>query len=142
MQQMWSRIAVMGMLALCSVEDIRKKQIRLNPVFAFGILGIIFHMLWRIQSIESLLLGMLVGVAMLFLSILTGGRIGAGDGVVLIVTGIYLGVERNLTLLLCGLLMCGIWAFVLIVLRKKSRKDTIPFIPFLLVAYVYILAGA
>ncbi|MGN0343584.1 MAG: prepilin peptidase [Lachnospiraceae bacterium] len=142
MQQMWSQAVVVSMLTLCSAEDIRKKQIRLNPVLMFGILGIFFHMLWRIQTIESLLLGMSVGVVLLFLSVLTGGKIGAGDAVLLIVTGIYLGLEQNLELFFCGLMLCGLWALGLLVLRKKSRKDSIPFVPFLLAAYMGMLVRA
>ena len=88
MQQMWSQAVVMGMLTFCSADDIRKKQIRLNPILIFGILGIFFHMLWRMQSIEEVLLGMSVGVALLVISILIGGRVGAGDAVLLTVTGI------------------------------------------------------
>lgn len=142
MQQMWSQAVVMGMLTLCSAQDIKKKQIRLNLVLFFGILGIFLHMLWRIQPIENLLLGMSVGVVLLFLSIMTGGRIGTGDAVLLIVTGIYLGLEQNLELFFCGLLMCSMCSLVLFVLRKKGRKDSIPFVPFLLAAYMGMLMCA
>lgn len=142
MQQMWSQAVVMGMLTLCSAEDIKKKQIRLNPILIFGILGIFFHMLWRMQSIEEVLLGMSVGVALLVISILTGGRVGAGDAVLLMVTGIYLGLEKNLELFFCGLLLSGVWALGLLVLRKKSRKDSIPFVPFLLASYMGMLVCA
>lgn len=141
MQQMWSRVVVMGMLALCSAEDIKKKRIRLNPLLAFGILGIFFHMLWRMQSIGDLLLGMTVGVVLLFLSVLTGGKIGMGDAILLIVTGIYLGLRQNLELFFYGLLMCSMWALGLLILRKKSRKDSIPFVPFLLAAYMGMLVS-
>jgi leader peptidase (prepilin peptidase)/N-methyltransferase len=136
MQQMWNQLTMMGMLALCSVQDIRKKQIRLNPVLAFGILGILFHMLWSLQTIGSLLAGMAVGMALLILALLSGGRIGVGDGVLLIVTGIYLGLEGNLELLFLALLLSGLWALVLLLLNKKKRQDTIPFVPFLLAAYI------
>ena len=142
MQQMWSQAIVMGMLTLCSAQDIKKKQIRLNPVLIFGILGIFFHMLWRVHSMENMLLGMSVGVALLFFSVLTGGKIGAGDGLLLIVTGIYLGLEQNLQLFFCGLLLCSMWALGLLILRKKTRKDSIPFVPFLLAAYMGMLVCA
>lgn len=142
MQQMWNQAAVMSMLTLCSAEDIKKKQIRLHPVLLFGILGIILHMLFRMQSIENMLLGMSVGVTLLVLSKLTGGRIGAGDAVLLIVTGIYLGFEQNMQLFFSGLLLSGIWALGVLVLKKKSRKDSIPFIPFLLAAYMGMLVLA
>lgn len=140
MQQMWSNVAVLGMLAMCSTQDIKTKRIHVNPILAFGILGVLFHILWRIPSMESLLLGMVVGAVILLLSILTGGKIGAGDGVLLMVTGIYLGLEQNLQLFFWGLMLCGLWALGLIVLQRSSRKDRIPFVPFLLAAYVGMLA--
>lgn len=142
MQQMWNQAVVMSMLTLCSAEDIKKKQIRLHSVLLFGILGIILHMLFRMQSIENMLLGMSVGVTLLVLSKLSGGRIGAGDAVLLIVTGIYLGFEQNMQLFFSGLLLSGIWALGVLVLKKKSRKDSIPFIPFLLAAYMGMLVLA
>ena len=141
MQQMWSRAVVMGMLALCSAEDIRRSRIRLNPLLAFGILGIFLHMLWRMQSIEDLLMGMTVGVALLFVSVLTGGKIGVGDAVLLMVTGIYLGLRQNLELFLYGLFLCSLWALGLLILRKKNRKDSVPFVPFLRAAYMGILVS-
>lgn len=141
MQEMWNQAAVIGMLAICSAEDIRRKQVRLNFILAFGIAGIIFHMLWQMQTIENVLFGMCVGGALLVLSFLTRGRIGAGDGILMVVTGIYLGLEQNLELLICSLFICAIYALCLLVLHKKKRKDTIAFVPFVFVSYLCMLAG-
>ena len=71
-----------------------------------------------------------------------GGKNRYRDGVLLTVTGIYLGPERNLTLFFGALVLCGIWALGLLALRKKRRTDCIPFVPFLLAAYMGMLAGA
>ena len=141
MREMWNQAAVIGMLTICAAEDIRKKQIRLNVVLAFGIAGIVFHMLWQMQTIENILLGMGVGGALLLLGLFTGGKIGAGDGVLMIDTGIYLGMEQNVELLVSSLFICAIYALCLLVLRKKRRTDTVAFIPFVLVSYVCMLAG-
>lgn len=142
MQQMWNEAVVMSMLALCTAQDMKKRQIRLNFVLVFGILGVFFHMLWRMLSIGNILLGMSVGAALLLLSVLTKGGIGVGDALILIVTGIYLGLEKNLELFLFGLFLCSMWSLGLLVLRKKSRKDSIPFVPFLLAAYMGMLVSA
>lgn len=141
MQQMWSNVAMMGMLTICSVQDIIWKQIRLDPVLGFGILGVIFHLLWQQQTIGSILMGMMVGIGLLLLSLLSRGRIGAGDGVLLIVTGVYLGLQKNLALLFYALLICGCFALFLLLTRRKRRQDAIPFVPFLLIAYIFLLAG-
>lgn len=142
MQQMWNQAVVMGMLTVCTAQDIKKRQIRLNSVLVFGILGIFFHMLWRMLSIGNILLGMSVGAALLLLSVLTKGEIGAGDALILIVTGIYLGAEKNLELFFAGLFLCSMWSLCLLILRKKSRKDSVPFVPFLLAAYMGMLVCA
>ena len=98
-------------------------------------------MLWQMQTIENVLFGMGVGGALLLLSVLTRGKIGIGDGVLLVVTGIYRGLEQNLELLICSLFICAVYALCLLVLRKRSRKDTVAFVPFVLISYVCMLAG-
>lgn len=146
MQQVWSELAVIGMLALCSAEDIKRQRICLQLVLAFGILGVLFHILWQQLSIGELLLGMTVGAGFVLLSFLTGGRIGVGDGVLVMVTGIFLGLEKNLALLLYGLLLCGLWALGCACFQRGRRAglraQTLPFVPFLLASYVLLLAGA
>ncbi len=142
MWEMCSQVAVIGMLAICATEDLRKKQIHLNIVLAFGILGIVFHMLGQEQSIENIIFGMGVGGVLLLLSILTGGKIGIGDGVLLVVTGIYLGLEQNLMLFAGSLFICACYALLLLVLRRRKRNDTLAYAPFVLVSYVCMLAGA
>lgn len=142
MWEMCSQVAVIGMLAICATEDLRKKQIHLNVVLAFGILGIVFHMLGQEQTIENIIFGMGVGGVLLLLSILTGGKIGIGDGVLLVVTGIYLGLEQNLMLFAGSLFICACYALLLLVLRRRKRNDTLAYAPFVLVSYVCMLAGA
>ncbi len=142
MWEMCSQVAVIGMLAICATEDLRKKQIHLNVVLAFGILGIVFHMLGQEQTIENIIFGMGVGGVLLLLSILTGGKIGIGDGVLLVVTGIYLGLEQNLMLFVGSLFICACYALFLLVLRRRKRNDTLAYAPFVLVSYVCMLAGA
>ena len=99
-------------------------------------------MLFRMQSIVDLLLGMLLGVILLFVGICSEGKIGVGDGVLLTVTGAYLGLKENLTLFFCALVLCGLWAAGLLILHKKQKTDSIPFVPFLLAAYIGMLAAA
>lgn len=139
MQQMWQQAAVVGMLAICSAEDIRKKKICVNLVLIYGIIGVFLHMIWQQYTIQNLLAGMAVGVLLLIFSVISGGKVGIGDGVILMVTGIYLGVKQNMELFFTGLLLCGVWAALLLIFHKKSRKDEIPFVPFLFAAYLGML---
>ena len=65
--------------------------------------------------------------------------IDTGDGLVLIDTGILLGAPDNLELFFTALFFAGIFALVSCVFFHKKRKDTFPFVPFLLIAYVGML---
>lgn len=132
-------ITLLGMLVFCTIEDCRRKRILLGPVLLFGILGLILHLYYRNISIWNLLAGCLIGVILLLISKVTSGKIGIGDGLILIVTGVYLGFEDNTILFMHGLLFCGIWSLILLVTRKKKGTDEVPFIPFLLLAYLKML---
>ena len=83
----------------------------------------------------------MLGVAMMFASWCTRGRIGLGDGILLVVTGVYLGGMGNLELLFTGLLLAACWSLGMVVLGKKKGKEEIAFVPFLLAAYLTMLAG-
>ena len=49
--------SVLGMLGICSIEDIRKKEIQSVRVLCFGIGGILLHLWQRNQSLYSMLGG-------------------------------------------------------------------------------------
>ena len=131
--------SVLGMLGICSIEDIRKKEIQSIRVLCFGIGGILLHLWQRNQSLYSMLGGIAVGAAVIILSLVSGGIIGIGDGLVLCVAGIYIGGINTMRLLLTGLFLSSLYALVLLLMHRKRRKDTIPFIPFLLAAYLILL---
>ena len=131
--------SVLGMLGICSIEDIRKKEIQSIRVLCFGIGGILLHLWQRNQSLYSMLGGIAVGAAVIILSLVSGGIIGIGDGLVLCVAGIYIGGINTMRLLLTGLFLSSLYALVLLFMHRKRRKDTIPFIPFLLAAYLILL---
>lgn len=108
-------------------------------VLCFGIGGILLHLWQRNQSLYSMLGGIAVGAAVIILSLVSGGIIGIGDGLVLCVAGIYIGGINTMRLLLTGLFLSSLYALVLLFMHRKRRKDTIPFIPFLLAAYLILL---
>lgn len=116
-----------------------KKEIQSVRVLCFGIGGILLHLWQRNQSLYSMLGGIAVGAAVIILSLVSGGIIGIGDGLVLCVAGIYIGGINTMRLLLTGLFLSSLYALVLLFMHRKRRKDTIPFIPFLLAAYLILL---
>lgn len=133
------KVIVLGLLGLCSLEDVKRKRLTIIYILMFGIGGVFLHLLAPVCSIYSILWGMLLGIGMIMISFATRGSVGMGDGILLMVTGVYLGGHGNLELLMMGLLLSALWSLGLLVLKKKKRKEEIAFVPFLLLSYVIML---
>ena len=129
-------LSLLGLLGICSIEDVQKKQIHTIFALLVGILGMIYHIFNQRISIQNLLGGSLVGLLFLLISILSKERLGKGDAILFIVTGIYLGFWENLQLIFYAFLLAGLYAMILFVTGKKRCADTFPFVPFLLTAYI------
>jgi leader peptidase (prepilin peptidase)/N-methyltransferase len=67
----------------------------------------------------------------LLLAVLSRGGIGGGDVKLAAVLGLWVGMERLAVALLVAVVLGGLVAGVLLLMRSKGRKDTIPFAPFL-----------
>jgi len=133
------KFLVLGLLGLCSLEDIKRKELTIVYILMFGIGGIILHLFAPVCSIYSVLWGMVIGIALILVSLVTRGSVGMGDGILLMVTGVYLGGYGNLELFMKGLFLAAVWSLGLLVLKKKRGKEEIAFVPFLLVSYLSIL---
>lgn len=132
-------VILLLLLIICAVEDFKRKEVTVTYILLFGTVGVVLHLFYPNCSIYSMLWGLLLGISIMAVSLLSRGSIGMGDGILLTVTGVYLGGYENLELFLLGLFLAGIWSLGLLVLRKKKRKERIAFIPFLLVAYAFML---
>ena len=130
---------VLGLLSLCSFEDVKYRRLTVIYIFMFGIAGVILHMFAPVCSIYSILWGMLLGLVLILISVATRGSLGMGDGILLVVTGVYLGGYGNLQLFLYGLLLSALCSLGLLALKRKKRKDEIAFVPFLLLSYFFLL---
>ncbi len=99
----------------------------------FGLIaGIIFLFISNSITIKSSLLGFLVGGGFLFIvALISRGAMGGGDIKLFAVIGLFLGLEKTLLALFLTFLLGGIVGIVLIATGIKSRKDYIPFGPFI-----------
>lgn len=80
--------------------------------------------------------GIIIGVFALLFARISRQTLGYGDGLVLCNLGITLGFASCLRVLFLGLCLGGIWALLLIIGRKVNRRSTLPFVPFLFLAYL------
>ncbi|KUO50599.1 MAG: peptidase A24 [Desulfitibacter sp. BRH_c19] len=95
----------------------------------WGIIWQIFHpeIVW-ISAAAGALLG---GGLLLLAAVISRGGMGGGDIKLMFAAGFILGLSNTALALFLGFLSGSIIGIALIVLRIKSRKDPIPFGPFL-----------
>lgn len=137
--EMAGSVVLLFVLAVGAYQDWREQQISLFLPILAAVVGILLWLSEPTCSVWELLGGMMIGMVLLAAAGLTGGQIGTGDGMMLLASGSYLGFQKNLGLFLTGLLLAGFAAFYLMVVQKRGRRTTMPFIPFLLAAYLLLL---
>lgn len=130
---------LLGTLGVHSIEDIRQKKITVMITLFSGIIGILLHLFFQNQSIYEMLTGVLAGTFILLLSRLTKGRIGMGDGIIFMLTGLYLGLMDNLILMCISFSLAGLWGIFLIFIKNNSKNEKIPFVPFLFIGYCLMM---
>lgn len=130
--------ALLLFLAWMTREDVTKQSLPLAGLGLMGGLGMLLYARNRPFAVTELVLGMAVGGALLLFALLKPRQIGKGDGWLFCVTGIFLGGSRNFTLLFFSVLFAGVTALLLLLLRHRKREDALPFVPFVLAAYLWV----
>ena len=135
---MISRILLALFLTICSVTDLVKKQIYIKIILPFMAAGLgLFFFEGRLSLIEEAG-GIFLGVILLLLARVSSERIGYGDGLMVAVSGSFLGLFMNIRLLMWALFISAIVSAILLVLKKAGRHTELPFAPFLLISYAFM----
>lgn len=124
-------------LLAMSVYDVKRKEIHIGATLITGgvLVAIrIFQFCHEGISLE-LVLGVIPGVLVLLLSYFTGGKIGMGDGFVMVVCGMVLSFSENLCLLFSSLVLSAAAGGALMMFRQVKRSYTMPFVPFICVSF-------
>lgn len=116
--------------------DLRRHEISLPGLGIFGAAGLLGNLLLKYQTGMELAAGIGVGIFVLAAAAVTKGAVGFGDGLLLCVTGIYLGGTDNLRLLMGGLILCALVLGAGLLLGKARWKQQFPFVPFLCLAQI------
>ncbi|MDO4620825.1 MAG: prepilin peptidase [Lachnospiraceae bacterium] len=125
--------AALFYLLLCTVSDLRRRQISVPLSAAFLAAGIIMRICCG--ETTGLVQALLPGLFLYGLSYLTGGGIGSGDGTAVLVTGVLTGVSTALRTLSAASFLAGGYALFLLAV-KKNRSFRIPFLPFLFLGFL------
>jgi len=130
------KILIASMLGICAIVDFKWKKINILLLIPFFIAGILCNMKYQLLSPTCVFAGMGIGIVVLAIGFVTRGRIGSGDGAILIVTGLFLGFYDNLLLLLIATFLAAVIGAILLLFKRVNKNYEIPFIPFLFVTFI------
>lgn len=122
-------------LAMNSWLDIRRREISLLLTMVYAGCGIIYSILQG-RKIQDVLIPAGIGILFLAAGLISRGAIGAGDCWILLALGALLDTETYIRMLCIGFFLAAFWSWILLVIRRKSRKTEIPLVPFLLAGYI------
>ena len=136
---MFFRIAVILMLILLSVSDLKSHTIPVLPVLVFAAVMAAVHLTAGDLPAVRIFTGMLPGLFLLAVSLAARSSIGTGDGIAVAACGAAIGLSSELASLTAALVLCCAYSIVLLIRKKAGRKDTLPFLPFLTAGHILVL---
>jgi prepilin signal peptidase PulO-like enzyme (type II secretory pathway) len=127
-------------LIINTINDIRKREIHLVTIPFFILVFFIYLCFLQEQdewksSVVFALKGVIPGILLIIISVLTRGAVGIGDGLAVFVCGLFIGFLKNLMLVMGGFMLAAVGGVILIRLKKADRRTVLPFLPFLTVMF-------
>ncbi len=129
-------------LFICSVTDIRSKEVKPAVLAAFGAAAVVLYLVIRPVGIFEEAAGIIIGLTFVALSLISEGKIGLGDGLLMTVTGLFLGGRQNAFLIMTAMLLSALFSIGYLLSKKGNRKTRFAFVPFMFASFlIRITAG-
>lgn len=123
---------------VATIYDVKDREIPLLISVAAACLLFVIRLYFVCQGeipVQTAFLGVGIGIVLLIINVLSKGEIGAGDGILFIVSGFVCEFYENGVLLFVSLVFTAIAGGVLIVVKRVGRKYELPFAPFVFAGY-------
>lgn len=133
-------LMLLGILCRETVRDIREREVDIGMPIAYGTVIFLINLVPGYGDIKGCIGGAILGSVIIVMSLIKSESIGIGDGIMLVITGIALGTYLNLILIVRAMIMAGIGAIILIIVRKRRNMtaETMPLMPYILLSYITI----
>lgn len=124
-------IGLIVLLSPCICTDVRKRELPVIYIGTFGLLSVIANLLFQWTEPLDMLLGAGVGLILFAGSFFSKGAIGAGDGILMAVIGIWCGAILAIPILMIAVLSAAVIGGITAFRRRQNWKLQLPFAPFL-----------
>jgi leader peptidase (prepilin peptidase)/N-methyltransferase len=128
-----------------SVLEIRKKTVPILLLAVSGAAGVLIRLIcWKTggYNIMEMFMGILLGAVFIGISLISDGKIGMGDALAILTTGIYLGGRAATLSVLDAMIAASFVSIIILFLRKGTRNTALPFLPFLFLGCLIETTGA
>lgn len=136
-------LVLLVFLTVIAIRDIKEYRISNNILlFALSVRFGIFIIEFFINKIklETLLLKSIsiicIIIAGVIVNIITHNGIGFGDIKLLAMIALYVNISDIIDIIINSIFVMGVITVILLAIRKKGRKDIIPFAPAILIAVI------
>ncbi|MEF9916604.1 MAG: prepilin peptidase [Lachnospiraceae bacterium] len=138
---MWKieNIMMLIFLFICTVYDIRMRGIPNLIMYSGSGLVIVLRCMKMEMPCFLWIGGGILGVFFLLISKYTKEALGYGDSWMILLLGVYLGLWNLLLLLSVALFLCSFGAMYQFLRHKSAEKATLPFLPFLTIAFISVV---
>lgn len=128
-------------LIIESVEDIREKKVWIPIILLILPALLIFNCRIGNGTVFLFVGSFGIGALFYFISMITNGQLGKGDALVFCMTGAGIGLADNLFVIYITFLLAFLVAAFLWLIKKVGKDYRMPLIPFVLCAYLVVMAG-
>ncbi len=135
-----------AILLVIGIIDYKTQYIYFEVIVTGLIFGIIFlviaFFLEGNLELKNILLSTIIPSSFLALIILMTNGMGWGDVELVFIIGVFLELKLNLLSLFISVILAGLYAIYLLLFKKKDRRQSIAFAPYIAVsAFITILFG-
>lgn len=138
-------VAVIVVLMILSLEDIRNKTISIGWLVAAGFIAAVQRLYMLAEDTadveETTILVIVVGVVFIVLMVLmctVMKSMGTGDMCLLLIIGLGKGMVTAVIVYMAASMLLAVAGGVMMIMKRITRRTQMPFVPYISVAYITV----
>ena len=127
--QLFLYTAGLAVMVLLAIEDLRFLKLNMPVIWLMSLTAVVLRIISQ-EDIWSILLSFIPGLLLILISV------GLGDGFAVMMVGACLDFFRTVGVVSVSLILLSVGALVMLIFKKAGRKTIVPYMPWLLTAYI------